>query len=184
MKRGRRVRAWCSPRLRAATVAARAARLGSLSRGVRAASCRDDFFSPWRAACRRPAPGARPRCRASLAGARRSAVGDIAHERAACNETPALNPTSAGSAISRIVLSFRANGAIVPNQGAAPRLPRDLVARAARAPTVHAHQSVTSSAAPRDCNLAHHTPPWVAAGARPPGEALGGGLLRGGGPRG
>merc|ERR1719326_1730370 len=46
-------------------------------------------------------------------------------------------PTSAGSAISRIVLSFRANGAIVPNQGAAPRLPLDLVARAARAPTVH-----------------------------------------------
>ena len=49
------------------------------------------------------------------------------------NETLALNPTSAGSAISSTVLSFRAKGAIFPNQGAAARLPRYLYARVARA---------------------------------------------------
>ena len=42
--------------------------------------------------------------------------------------------------------------------------------RAARAPTDHAHQIVTSGAAPRDCNRARPAPPRSAAGARPPGE--------------
>ena len=64
-------------------------------------------------------PGARPSlpCVARRRAALR-AVGDIALGRRCVNcmfnETPALNPTSAGSAISSTVLSFRANGAIVP----------------------------------------------------------------------
>ena len=49
-------------------------------------------------------------------------------------ETPALHPTSAGSAISRTVLSFRAKGAIVPAGCAAPSaaLPLARTSRCAR----------------------------------------------------
>ena len=80
--------------------------------------------------------------------ARRRAVGDASTRRAACNETLALNPTSAGSAISSIVLSFRAKGAIVPAGCAAPAaaLPLARTSRCARkrGPLVGTHSTASS----------------------------------------
>ena len=79
--------------------------------------------------------------------ARRRAVGDASTRRAA-QETLALNPTSAGSAISRIVLSFRAKGAIVPAGCAAPAaaLPLARTSRCARkrGPLVGTHSTASS----------------------------------------
>ncbi len=71
-----------------------------------------------------------PRCVARRAGAP-SAMRQLGE---LLQETPALHPTSAGSAISRIVLSFRAKGAIVPAGCAAPAaaLPLARTSRCAR----------------------------------------------------
>ena len=101
--------------------------------------------------------------------ARRRAVGDASTRRAA-QETLALNPTKAGSAISRIVLSFRAKGAIVPAGCAAPAaaLPLARTSRCARKRGFGwgcAYQASSTSTS-RLCLLV-----GAAGGARPRGAA-------------
>ena len=101
--------------------------------------------------------------------ARRRAVGDASTRRAA-QETLALNPTSAGSAISSIVLSFRAKGAIVPAGCAAPAaaLPLARTSRCARKRGFGwgcAYQASSTSTS-RLCLLV-----GAAGGARPRGAA-------------
>ena len=125
----------------------------------------------------RSAPAAHQNPPAAVRGPPARAERRVANASSKHASDTGLNPTSAGSAISSTDFVGSLRPPIVSSQGAAPRLPLDLVARAARAPTVHAHQIVTSSAAPRDCNLAHVTSPWSLAGARPPGEVLSGTLL-------
>ena len=85
-------------------------------------------------------------------------------------ETLALNPTKAGSAISRIVLSFRAKGAIVPAGCAAPAaaLPLARTSRCARKRGFGwgcAYQASSTSTS-RLCLLV-----GAAGGARPRGAA-------------
>ena len=91
--------------------------------------------------------------------------------KASClKETLALNPTKAGSAISRIVLSFRAKGAIVPAGCAAPAaaLPLARTSRCARKRGFGwgcAYQASSTSTS-RLCLLV-----GAAGGARPRGAA-------------
>ena len=113
--------------------------------------------------------------------ARRRAVGDASTRRAA-QETPALHPTSAGSAISRTVLSFRAKGAIVPAGCAAPAaaLPLARTSRCARKRGFGwgcAYQASSTSTS-RLCLLV-----GAAGGARPRGAARRRFLSGGRGPR-
>ena len=113
--------------------------------------------------------------------ARRRAVGDASTRRAA-QETLALNPTSAGSAISSIVLSFRAKGAIVPAGCAAPAaaLPLARTSRCARKRGFGwgcAYQASSTSTS-RLCLLV-----GAAGGARPRGAARRRFLSGGRGPR-
>ena len=115
---------------------------------------------------RRPCELPSPRCVAPRAGAP-SAMhqpGEL------LQETLALNPTKAGSAISRIVLSFRAKGAIVPAGCAAPAaaLPLARTSRCARKRGFGwgcAYQASSTSTS-RLCLLV-----GAAGGARPRGAA-------------
>ena len=107
-----------------------------------------------------------PRCVARQQARRRRGI-----NKASClKETLALNPTSAGSAISRIVLSFRAKGAIVPAGCAAPAaaLPLARTSRCARKRGFGwgcAYQASSTSTS-RLCLLV-----GAAGGARPRGAA-------------
>ena len=119
-----------------------------------------------RRARRRPCELPSPRCVARRAGAP-SAMhqpGEL------LVQTLALNPTKAGSAISRIVLSFRAKGAIVPAGCAAPAaaLPLARTSRCARKRGFGwgcAYQASSTSTS-RLCLLV-----GAAGGARPRGAA-------------
>ena len=107
-----------------------------------------------------------PRCVARRAGAP-SAMRQLGE---LLQETPALHPTSAGSAISRTVLSFRAKGAIVPAGCAAPAaaLPLARTSRCARKRGFGwgcAYQASSTSTS-RLCLLV-----GAAGGARPRGAA-------------
>ena len=147
--------AWA--RSRAARVPPVAAMIFSLPGAPRAAGRRRARVL---AAVRRsPARGAPRRRHRPCAGCR-------------CNETLALNPTSAGSAISSTVLSFRAKGAIVSRQGAAARLPLYLYARVARALRPRTCFGLADLRLAGDCNLARDASGAAGGRTTPRGGAL------------